>query len=158
MSVFRTIAVSFALFGLFGTAALAASHGGELPPGVKARKAHMQLYAHNIGILGGMARGNAEYNAEAASAAAANLAALSKLNQMTYWVPGTDSDSLEGSRALPAIWENLPDVVEKAAALTAAADAMAATAGNGLEAVQAGMGALGGACGACHKVYQLPDE
>ena len=158
MSYFKKFVIAAAAVGLVGTAALAGSHGGDLPAGVKARKAHMGLYAHNIGILGGMARGNVEYDADMAAGAAANLAALSKLNQMTYWAPGTDSDSVEGSRALPALWENIPDVLEKAAALTTAADALAATAGDGLEAVQAGIGAVGGACGACHKAYQLPKE
>ena len=158
MSFHYTIAMSLAVTVFWGDAAIAASHGGELPPGVKARQAHMQLYAHNVGILGGMARERTEYEAKAASAAAANLAALSKLDQMTYWTPGTDSDSLVGTRALPAIWENTPDVLEKAAALTSAAEALAATAGQGLGAVQEGMGAVGGACRACHKAYQLPDD
>ena len=38
----------------------AGGHGGN--PAVKARKAHMQLYAHNLGILGGMAKGEVEYD------------------------------------------------------------------------------------------------
>lgn len=139
-------------------AAIAASHSNDLPPAVKARKAHMQLYAHNMGILGGMARGNADYDADAASAAASNIAALSNLNQSTYWAPGTDSETVDGSRALPALWENIPDAVAKGEALAAAAATLASTAGDGLEAMQAGVGGVGKACGACHEAYQKPRE
>ena len=140
------------------TAALAGSHASELPAAVKARKAHMQLYAHNIGILSGMARGNAEYDAEAAVAAASNLADLSHIDETSYWVAGTDSETVEGSRALPVMFENLDDVQVKIDALHTASMALTETAGNGLEALQAGIGAVGGACGACHKAYQVPNE
>lgn len=86
------------------SAAFAGGHGGN--PAVKARQSHMQLYAHNLGILGGMARGNIEYDAGAAQAAANNLAALSTLDQRSYWVPGTSNAELgEATRALPALWE-----------------------------------------------------
>ena len=137
--------------------AFAAGHQGN--PAVKARKAHMQLYAHNLGILGGMARGNAEYNAEAASAAAANLAALAQLDQTSYWAPGTDSEALPGeSRTLPALWENIPDAIAKGEELAAAAVALSETAGTGLEAVQAGLGPVGRVCGQCHEAYQLSDN
>lgn len=130
----------------------------DLPPAVKARQAHMQLFAHNIGILAGMARGNRDYDAAAAEAAAANLAALARLDQSSYWQPGTDSDSIMNTRALPAIWENLPDVQQKQMDLVAAADQMAGVAGDGLEAVQANIQTLGGACGACHEDYQLSED
>ncbi len=158
MSKFPKILIAATLAAAVSAPAFAESHSADLPPAVKARQAHMQLYAHNIGILAGMARGTAEYNAEAASAAASNIAALSSLNQSTYWAPGTDSDAVEGSRALPALWENIPDAIAKGEALTTAAAALAGTAGDGLEAVQAGLGPVGRACGACHEDYQLSDE
>lgn len=143
----------------FGGAVLAASHANPAAEAaLKARKAHMQLYAHNLGILGAMAKGEADYNADAAGAAAGNLAALTKLNQMTYWVPGSDSDSLEGSRSLPAIWNNIDDAIAKGQALSAAADAMVTAASTDLAALQGAMGALGGACGACHKAYRAPNN
>ena len=154
----RHLSLTVVLCGaLAAGAAIAGGHEGN--PAVKARKAHMQLYAHNLGILGGMARGNAEYDAEAASAAASNLAALTQLNQMTYWAPGTDSDALPGeTRALPALWENIPDAVAKGQELAAAAMALSETAGNGLEAVQAGLGPVGRVCGQCHEAYQVPNN
>lgn len=133
-------------------AALAGGHGGN--PAVKARQSQMQLYAFNLGILGGMAQGKAEYDAEAASAAASNLAALTRLNQSALWPAGTDSASVEGSRALPALWEDMPGVMAAGGALAEAAANMESVAGNGLEALQGAMGPLGGACGGCHKAYR----
>ena len=111
--------------------ALAGSHGGDVPASVKTRKAHMALYSHNLGILFKMVKGETEYDAESAKAAAQNLVALSSLNQSGYWEPGTDSDSVEASRALPALWENIPDAIEKGKELNMAAMALADTAGCG---------------------------
>jgi cytochrome c556 len=138
--------------------AFAGGHGGGLPAEVKARQAHMALYSFNIGTLAGMAKGEIDYDADAASAAAGNLAAVAALNQAAYWTPGTDSESLEGSRALPAIWENIPDAVAKGEAFAAAAATLADTAGNGLEALQAGLGAVGNGCSDCHKAYRKPNN
>lgn len=121
-----------------------------------ARQAQMQLYAFNLGLLGGMAKGDIEYDAAAASGAADNIVALSQLDQSRFWLPGSDSASLEGSRSLPAIWQAGSTAREKGADLGAAAIAMQAAAGTDLDALRAAMGALGGACGACHKAYRAP--
>ena len=116
----------------------------------------MQLYSFNLCILGAMAQAKIDYDADAAQAAADRLAALATMNQGAYWLPGSDSDSLEGSRALPAIWEPGSKAGEIGAAMAEAAMAMQAAAGTGLEGVQANMRALGGACGACHEDYRKP--
>ena len=65
---------------------------------------------------------------------------------------------VDGSRALPALWENMPDVMSKASDLATAATAMETAAGTDLASLQAGMGAVGGACGACHKAYRVPSN
>lgn len=157
MRLSHTLTAGLVAGALAASAVYAAGHGEN--PAVKARKAHMQLYAHNIGVLGGMARGNIEYDADAAIAAASNLAAIASVDQTSYWVDGTDSDSLPGeSKALPVLFENLDDVAARNAELEAAAEALVATAGDGLEAVQAGVGPIGRTCGACHEAYQLSDD
>ncbi len=120
---------------------------------IKARQGQMQLYAHNLGVLGAMAKGDMDYNAETAQAAADNLLAVSGLNAMTMWPQGSDN-SLGNNRASPDIWTNFPDVVTKAGALSTAAGDMAAAAGKDLDGLRAAMGPLGGACGACHKAYR----
>ncbi|MEE9388423.1 MAG: cytochrome c [Paracoccaceae bacterium] len=152
----RKTSIAAAGLAVAATAVFAAGHAGPFDSAITARKSHMQLYAHNLGILGGMAKGALDYDAAAASAAATNLAALTTLNQATYWPPSSDAMSVDNTRALPNIWENFPDVSAKGGALVQAAAAMAGAAGNGLGDLQAAMGPLGAACGACHKTYREP--
>jgi len=130
-----------------------AAHTKELEAAVKARQSVMRLYAHNLGALGAMAKGEVEYDAEAAKTAAANLAAVNSL-KMAVWLPGTDSDSMEGTNALPAIWENLDDFMAKGGALKAAVADLQGAAGTDLASLQAAVGKVGMACGSCHKSYQ----
>lgn len=136
-----------------GSMALAGGHSDE-DPAVTARKAHMQLYAHNLGVLGGMAQGKIDYDATAAQAAADNMVALGAINQTSYWTPGTDSESIEGTKTLPALWDNIDNVLAINADFVAAADAMAAVAGTDLASLQGAMGPLGGTCSACHREYR----
>ena len=138
------------------TLGIGVAYAQDVDKAVKARKSVMQLYAHYLGKLGGMAKGNVEYNSEAASAAANSLAMLAKLDQSAMWPQGSDTDALgEATAALPAIWTTFPAITEKGAAFGAAADKMAAAAGTDLASLQAVMGELGGACGACHKDFRL---
>lgn len=119
----------------------------------------MQLYAFNLGTLGAMAKGEMDYDAGAASAAASNLASLASLNQMGYWTPGTSSDDLpEESRALPAIWQEGSKAAEIGGSFAEAAAALAAVAGDGKDAMAGAIGPVGKACGDCHKAYRKPDN
>ena len=135
------------------TMALADGHS-DVDPAVKARQAHMQLYAHNIGILGGMAQEKIEYDAALAQIAADNLAAVAALDETTYWPEGT----AEGTKALPAIWENMDDFLVKQEGLVTASAAMATVAGTDLASLQGAMRDLGGACSACHREYRQRDD
>ena len=123
---------------------------------VKARKAQMSLYSFNLGALGAMAKGEVDYDAASAQAAADNLAALANLSQAGFWLPGTDSDSMDGTRALPAIWTADSKAGDIGAQLAAAANAMKAAAGTDLASLQAAMGAVGKACSDCHEDYRKP--
>jgi cytochrome c556 len=153
LPIILALACSAAVAG----SAFAGGHGGN--PAVKARKAHMQLYAFNLGTLGAMAKGEMEYDAEAAAAAANNLADLASLSQRGYWVPGTSSDDLpDESRALPAIWEPDSTAGEIGASFAEAAAALAAVAGDGKDAMSGAMGPVGKGCGDCHKAYRAPDS
>ncbi|MCU0908688.1 MAG: cytochrome c [Rhodobacteraceae bacterium] len=119
---------------------------------IGARKAHMQLYAHNLGVVGAMAQGAIPYDAVAAARAAANLDALAGIDETTYWP--AESLGIEGTRALPVIQETYDDYLLKQDGLKAATAALVTAAGTDLAALQAAMGALGGACGACHQTYR----
>ena len=142
---------------VLGTASITALADGHLENAIKARKAVMQLRAYSLGQLGAMAKGEVEYDAAAATAAANNLLALANLDQSTMWPQGTDNASMPGkTRALPEIWSTYPAVVEKAKAMVTAAEAMAAAAGTDLASLQGAMGDVGKACGGCHKPFQAP--
>jgi len=153
-----TIACISAIIMSIGGAAISDGHisDKQIEAAVKARKAQMQLYSFHLATLGGMAKEEIPYDAEAASAAANSLVALSQVSQSGYWLPGSDSESVEGSRALPAIWEEGSEAGQKGADFAAAALAMQAAAGTDLDALKAGMGALGESCGGCHKPYRAP--
>ncbi len=151
MIKFRMIGGAIAATAI-ATMAMAGGHGGD--PNVKARQSHMQLYAYNLGILGNMAKGEMEYDAAIAQGAADNMVALSGLFQNTYWAPGTDSQSVENSRAKPALWENIPDAIAISTALNEASVALAAVAGTGQAAIGPALGAVGKNCGTCHEKYQ----
>lgn len=151
-------ATAITLTALTG-AVQAESHMSDeaLAKAVTARQATMKLYAFNLGILGDMAKGAADYDADAATAAAGNLVKLSSQNQMAYWPKGTAEGEIEGSKALPAVWEDMAGVGAAATAMTEAAMAMEAAAGQDLASLQAAMGGLGGACGGCHKSYRASE-
>lgn len=145
----------FAATAALSLGGIAFAHAEEdMHPAVVARHAHMQLLAHNIGVLGGMAQGKMDYDAEQAQAAANSLAAVAGLSQQGYWPEGT----AEGTRALPAIWDNMDDYMSKNDDLAMAAAAMADVAGTDLASLQGAMGNLGGTCSACHREYRQRDN
>lgn len=138
--------------------AFAGGHGaGPHEAAIKARQGMMQLFAFNLGILGAMAKGDMEYDSEKAGAAAANVAALSGLHMGAAWPQGSDNASVDGTRALPAIWQNFPDVGAKLKALNEAAVTMADAAGTDVDALRATIGGVGQVCGACHKAYRAEE-
>lgn len=146
---------------VFGLAAALVAGGAAaqsaIDAAIKARKSHMGLFAFNLGTLGAMAKGEMPYDAGAASAAAGNLAKLASMNLAAYFPEGSARGQAEGTRALPAIWENGTDVMAKLAALNEAAVALDAAAGTDLASLQAALGPVGQACGACHKDYRAPE-
>ena len=141
------------------TAALAESHiDPAAQKAIDARQAQMTLYAFNLGTLGGMAQDKIPYDAAAAGAAAANLAALAALDQTGYWVEGTDAATVEDSKAKAEIWTDMADFDAKMAALADTTAALAEVAGTDLDSLKAAFGAVGGACGDCHKAYRVSDN
>ena len=133
----------------FATAALA-----DTDPAVEARQSQFKLFAHNLAVLGPMVQGQMEYDAEAAQTAADNLFHLTRHDQGRMWPEGTDNASIDGTRALPAIWEDLDDFAAKFGALQAAAENLQGVAGDGMDALRPAVRQLGGACAACHDDYR----
>lgn len=140
---------------LVGSASVFAE-GGPHDKAIKARQSMFQIYSFSIGVLGDMAKGKIDYDAALAAEMAANLDAAANLGQSAFWPPGSDNANEENARtrALPAIWETFPAIVEKADGLKAATAVLASSAGDGLEALQGSIGDVGQACKACHDDYR----
>ncbi len=157
--MFRTAKVLLTAAALTATLpAVAQDVDPAIAGAIKARQAHMQLLAFNLGTIGAMAQGKAEYNAEAAQAAADNIVALTTIHQAAYWPEGSDSVSVASSNALPALWADFPGVMAKGTAMSEAAVAMQAAAGTDLASLQGAMGALGASCGGCHEAFRKPRQ
>jgi cytochrome c556 len=133
-------------FALVATVAFAETESTD--PTVIAREQLMGTIGKNTKILGDMAGGKAPFDAAAAEAAKVALVAASSEIAAKFEPNVTDA----GSEAKPDIWTNWEDFTTKATALNAAATALDATS---VESIGAGMGAVGGACGACHKAYRM---
>lgn len=129
---------------------------GPFDKAIKARQAMFQIYGFNSGLLGAMAKEKIPYDADIAAEAAANLDAAANFGQSQMWPQGSDNatDGNATTRALPALWETYPSVVEKGDALKEASAAMVAVAGDGLSALQGAMGDVGASCKGCHDDFR----
>ncbi|KUJ77058.1 cytochrome C554 [Ruegeria marisrubri] len=149
--IFLMIAISI----VFGAGvALAQDYGAAL----KARQGQMRLLALNLGILGGMAKGERDYDAALAQAAADNIVAVAALNQLTAWPEGSDMGATEGTKAKTDIWTDFSGFQDKWRALAPAAAKLQAAAGQGAGEIGAALGPVGGTCKGCHDTYRAPQS
>jgi cytochrome c556 len=137
----------FLALGLIVAAGIAVAKEGVQDPTVKARMDLMGTIAMNTKTLGDMAGGKTAFSAEDAAAAKAALAAAAADIPAKFEPQATDPVS----EAKPEIWTNWDDFVAKSEGLLKAAEALDTSS---VETIQAGMGAIGGACKACHSDYR----
>jgi cytochrome c556 len=122
--------------------------GKATEPAAMARQDLMDTIGMNVKVLGDMAGGKAAFDATAATAAKAAIEAAAAEIAVKFEPQTTDPES----KAKPEIWANWDDFIAKANGLGAAATAMDTAT---VEGVQAGMGAIGGSCKACHSDYRM---
>lgn len=149
--------VLVALLGAVVTTTFAlAQDKGPHDDAIKGRQAMFQTYNFNMGILGAMAKGKMEYNADIAIQSSANLHAAASFGQAAMWPAGSDNETPGNSRtrALPAIWSNFSDVASKSDALKKATEELSTQAGGGLDALKSAMGDVGASCKGCHDDYR----
>jgi cytochrome c556 len=139
----KTLALGLVLAG-----GMAVAQQQATDPTVIAWKNLMRANAGAAKVLGDMAGGKTAYDQAAAEAAKADLIADAKATPAAFQTQASDP----ASKAKPEIWTNWDDFVAKAGALAAAAEALDTSS---VETIGAGMGAIGGACTACHRAYQL---
>lgn len=148
--------ITAAILGALLCAVAAPAHADKAAEDkIKARQGYYQLVKNNAGQLFGMAKGEIVYDAKTASTAANNLKILSTLENGALWAGGTSKEEMPGkTRALKKIWDTYPAIGEKVGGFNKAVVTLAANAGNGLGALRANIGALGGACKACHDNFR----
>ncbi len=152
----KTLTLTTATGLLLASSLLSHAADGPYDDAIKARQGMFQLYSFNFGILSGMAKEKAPYDAEIAIEAANNLSAAANLGQSQFWPAGSD-DEADGNiptRAMPEIWETYPKITEKADALKETVAALVPVAGNGLDALQGAMDDVGGSCKGCHDDFR----
>jgi cytochrome c556 len=102
-----------------------------------------------------MAKGKMPYDAAKAAKYANNLKLLLALDMGDAWAAGTGKDKYAGkTHALPEIWSTYPKVAEAGKEYAAAVEALAAVAGNGVEALQSKIGDVGNGCKGCHDDFR----
>ncbi|WGH78542.1 c-type cytochrome [Jannaschia ovalis] len=152
-----TLIAATAAASAIAASGLAESHE-KMPAEIAARHGQMQLMSLHLGVVGNMARGNIDYDAAQAQMAADNLVAVSQISQDLLWPEGTANSDSQFSRALPAIWESRADFDAKWDAFGTATLELQAVAGDGLDPMKGGLGAVGRTCGGCHDDYRVADD
>ncbi len=140
--------VSKAIVAVLILSAGVAFAGKSTDPDAKGRQDLMGIIGKNTGILGDMAGGKAAFDAAGAEAAKAAIIEAAAKIPAVFEPTGTDAES----KAKPEIWTKWDEFLANGEKLTAAATALDPTS---LEAVQAGMAGVGGACKDCHTAFQL---
>lgn len=127
-----------------------------LTAAIDARQAQMQLVSYNMGILGGMAKGETPFDSAMATAAAESLALVARLDRSILWLEGSIQGDVPNTRAKAEIWSDAAGFEKASSDLEAAADGLVTAAGADITALQTAMGAAGQTCSACHKAYRGP--
>lgn len=143
-----TSVAKLVLAGFVLAAGVAYAQVEATDPNVIERKAQMRVQGGAAKALGDIAKGTVAYDAAAAEAAKAALVEASMQTEAHFKVNATDP----ASEAKPEIWTNWEDFLVKANALTEAANAIDTSSP---ETIGASMGAVGTACGSCHKAYRM---
>jgi cytochrome c556 len=119
---------------------------------VQYRQSAFRVLGHHFGRLGAMANGKMPYNAAVAAADGDVIAAVAKL-PATGFVPGSESG--HDTRALPALWKDLPKVKELNDKMVAETGKLAVAAKSGnLDQLKAAFGPAAQTCKACHDDYR----
>lgn len=123
----------------------------------EARRAFYALIGSDMGALAAMAKGEVEYNAEAAQTHANNLATLTAYSPKHLFAAGTSAADLPGkTRAKAEIWSDFAGFMAKGKDYGMAVKALQENAGT-LEGLRANLGKVGGTCKACHMDYRHKD-
>ena len=140
-------ALVISLVSLSSVSAMA--HTGVQNPAVLARMNGMKSIGDAMKILGNMAKGTTEFDANAAQEAAAAIARHAAETPTLFEAREQDPKS----EAKDSIWDDFADFTEKSVALETAAKA-ARPELTSADAVIPAVTRIGATCKACHEVYR----
>ena len=149
--------LSSIVLGSLGMALSGTASAANIEKAIEGRQGLMQVYAFYMSVVGDMAKGKAEYNAESAKNAAANLLAAASMKNGPMWPQGSGNDHPEfgaKTNALPEIWTTYPEIGQKGANLIEALETFQQVAGSDLEGMKKGLGPVGKACKGCHEDFR----
>lgn len=129
-------------------ASVAIAHTGVKNEAVKARMHGMDQISAATKVIGLMARGQSNFDADKLATQAAMLEAEATRIPTLFEAQEDDPKS----EALPAIWENWDDFTLKSQEMGAAAATLATITSS--DDLSAAFRALGQTCSACHKAYR----
>lgn len=121
---------------------------------LEARHGYMKMMSINMGKLSAMAKGDMAYDEALASAAAANIVALTRYDTPGLFIPGTSSTEIDDSEALPAIWEKPDEFAQKFVAFAEAAQGAPEAVMGGQANIGPALKKMGGACKDCHDTFR----
>ena len=123
------------------------------------RQALMHVMAYKRATLLGMSEGNIPADADVFAEYAADLAAVTGMLLDGFdGLEGSDTESLAGSGAFPAIWADWDDFAQRASDLESAAEQVADAAGGvGFSVGPDSAEPVRPVCGNCHRVYRQID-
>ncbi len=131
----------------------------DINAAIEDRRANLKGVSKNIKLLSGMAKGEIDYDADKATAAAAVINEnAANLQATDLWPEGSDLSATQhdGNRAKPDIWNDVSAFLAGFAELETASATLSAEAGNGLDALKANLGASGKTCKGCHQDFRGP--
>ncbi|MBO9465073.1 cytochrome c [Tropicibacter sp. R15_0] len=132
-----------------GIGSVALAHGGVKNAAVMARMNGMTSISEAMKVLGAMAKGQTQFDAETARAAAKDVGTLSAQIPDLFQAPETDPKT----EALPVIWERFDAFTALAQDTEASALALSQSLTTP-DDLTAGLAQLGATCKACHKEYR----
>lgn len=154
-------AMKMVVMAALGVTIAGGASAADIEKAIEGRQGLMDVYSFYLSVVGDMAKGNTEYNPEAAQNAADNLLAAASMKNGPMWPEGSGNDNIEFgemTRALPEIWTTYPEIGQKGAALIEALEEFQQVAGTGLENLQTGMGPVGKACKGCHEEFRAEKD
>lgn len=148
------VTAAFIVSSILSYNAMAQMSDEDAAAAVKRRQSVFQLLAFSNGPLGQMARGNMDFDADAAILGSERIIMLAPMIPELF-AADTRSNNVD-TRAADTIWDNQDDFAQLAQDLVDGANAaIEILESQGANGVRQAVGQIGPKCGACHDRFRL---